>query len=917
MKEIINRTVIIVEYTPDLFYYNSIKKNISNHEILIELLCTFLEKKILYDSTCEISLILSGFQSDEKYSNNKSNIYILEKLKRENFDSYKNLLNDILLNKKFGQKSSYNEAFMKAFELLNKTKSSKKVKYKDKLNNFIIFLTCQTSKPIYFRFYEYILKILKYYVSLVVIGLNFKSNTFFDNLIDLNEYVKNNENKMKRISIENQIEWNKFILLCEGSIYSYKEASQRIKSYNLTYDKSKKKSLVNFIIPNAITINVEICSYTCAQGIPKLNLNEIFIDNYYENVSKSFTYSKDKKKCNSSYNNEANHELDQLEMFSIHNNYLYFNEENNFNTLKKYLSSSFEENKLDRKYMLEGKVINEDNNKLNKNKTIHNNVVKYYKYGNSHYMPIDKINRNIINDTDQYEIKCLCAIKKDKIDWANIVGTTYFIVTHKKKKMDFKIMNYLIYSLIKTNYILICSYKTKYSKFYTVGLKPISENLAILNLFFLAYKEHINYFNFNMIEADEENSNIFDELIDLLDASKEFLPNKKEMIGNNNIGNKLKSNIDCTTKNLEKYKKYAPKKSDRIDKRKILKKIKKKIEEQGKLHKEEKENLKEKNNIQHNLEEEKEMHKIINQNKEKHKKKKNENTDYKCNSDTNDYDNYSDNDENDNSSYYDDNNFNKIKKKNDFFSSYSIKSIKERLLIRDMHNIILKRFYEMLAGQCRLHFTSENRNSKNKFTNERYIPLLYKSEINKFLNNKKITKLQDIIDKIKLKFAIKLEKNCMIQDISENNKITRLKSCNFNSNNNLLKKFNLNINNKISKNTNSLLLVGKSNNSSANTDNEDIHFLNNIKFKKDLNQSYSFKKYFLKNELHFGSDDDDGNLAYTYNLYDVNKIKILRLHNIELYDTEELLDVFNRKNNFRKIYCTNESIQPAEKKIKI
>ncbi|CRG94367.1 hypothetical protein PGAL8A_00407100 [Plasmodium gallinaceum] len=892
MKKIINRIVIIIEYTPDLFDYNSVKKNKSNHEILVELLCTFLEKKILYDSTCEIALILAGYKSKEKKSDNESNIYILEKLKRVNFGLYKNLLNDILLHKKFNEKISYNDVFLKALELLNKTNNSKKVKYKDKLNNFIIFLTCQKKKIIHFNFYEYIMKILKYYVSLVIIGLNFKRNFFFDNLFDLNEYIKDNENKIKKKSIKNQIMWNKVILLCNGSIYTYIEAFKKIKNDHLTNEKSEKKSLVNFIIPNAIEITVEIHSYTSTQNIHKNNVNENLFNKYYENISKSLVDFKEKKNNHSSCSSTSKCEIDHLKMFSIHNNFLYFNEENNFNTLKKYLSSNFEVKNLYRKNIQE-EVINQGYNKLKKNKEINNNVIKYYKYGSNYYLPTDEIDTNLIDDSNKCELKCLCTIKKDKIDWGNIVGTTYFVVTHKKDKIDFKMMNYLIYSLHETNYILICSYKTKDSKYYTVGLKPICGNLTILNLFFLAYKEHINYFNFNMNSSNQENSNVFDELIDLLDLSEEFLPKKREKIDNNR-GDKIKSIENYNTKNSQYYKNYIMKKNNQINKSRILKKQKEKID------------------IRINMGEEKEVYNVINENKEKHNKKKKEKIDCKYICDGDDYENYSDTDEDD--CDYNNNFVSKIKKRSDFHNLYSVKSTKERLLTRNIHDVYLKSFYEILEGKCRLHFTSGYENSKNKIINERYFPFLYKNEIYQFIDNKKIMKIHDIVNKLKMKFAIKLENTYMLKDISESNKITKLKTSNFNNNDNLLKNYNLNVHYKITKNSNSLLLDNVSNNSSSNSYKEDICFLYNENFKKDTNYSYSTKKYFLKKELEFSSDNDDENSEYTFNLYDVDKIKIMRLHNLEIYDKEELLDAFNRKNNFRKIYCTNETMSPTKKK---
>lgn len=593
MKKPINRIVLIIEFSKDINKLGS-PTHRTNYALIIDFICKFIDQKMIYDPMCEIGIILAGCPRNARRERIINGAFLMEPLQTVNLRLYENILLGgiprideagdvdfdralvVALNcleaslKQSTQSSQDNRNIRRQTDssqnndeepTLNKTKENlnPNIKTEEEKQNQIIFITYGT-KEVHFTPERLQRHLNLKNVTCIVIGLTFKKELFLDDLTKLREFRVNTSRE-----IYNQTQWNEFVLLCNGSIYTYEEALNKILEPKVV-EQERKRSVcrIHFIIPHFVRFNIRLYPYTNVKRLPRFTVVSKLMKK-----PKGKTDIKYKKNFQLDRTKKNQRQEDIIQPTFFFDKELKFDKASNVNICSKYLEDSkeilkkkrsareAELNEISRKKHERennNNIGNEDVIKISQNLISNTkDLSEYFRYAKTPIVPCEQIKKKLKCYTSNMpaEVRCLCVCKNSQIQSKYVVGNTYYVVGSNRGAAI--VLNYLVNALKEQNSFFLALYKAKQNgRVYLVGLIPMSGEFPSLNLFFFASNEYIYYFNWKSkkkeqckVEKEAVFRTMFNELIDVMDGTNLYKKEIKE-IENTNEQNELsmKRNYD-------------------------------------------------------------------------------------------------------------------------------------------------------------------------------------------------------------------------------------------------------------------------------------------------------------------------------------------------------------------------------------
>lgn len=592
MKKPINRIVLIIEFSKDINKLGS-PTHRTNYALIIDFICKFIDQKMIYDPTCEIGIILAGCPRNARRERIINGAFLMEPLQTVNLRLYENILlggiprideaGDVDFDRALVVALNCLEASLKQSALnshdnrntrrqigssqdnnegptLNKTKENvnPNIKTEEEKQNQIIFIT-YGSKEVHFTPERLQRHLNLKNVTCIVIGLTFKKELFLDDLTKLREFRVNTSRE-----IYNQTQWNEFVLLCNGSIYTYDEALNKILEPKVV-NQERKRSIcrIHFIIPYFVRFNIRLYPYTNVKHLPRFTVVSKMMKK-----PKGKTDVKFKKNFQLDGTKKNQRQEDIIQPTFFFDKELKFDKASNVHICSKYLEDSkeilkkkrsareAELNEISRKKpeRENNNTANEDPMKISRNLIYTpKDLSEYFRYAKKPTVPCEQIKKKLKYYTSNMpaEVRCLCVCKISEIQSKYVVGNTYYVIGSNKGAAI--ILNYLVHALKEQNSFFLALYKAKQNgRVYLVGLIPMIGQFPSLNLFFFASNEYIYYFNWKSKQKENYETEkeavfrpMFDQLIDVMDGTNLYKKEIKEIENSNEQNERsIKRNYD-------------------------------------------------------------------------------------------------------------------------------------------------------------------------------------------------------------------------------------------------------------------------------------------------------------------------------------------------------------------------------------
>lgn len=558
------RTILIIEFSKDINKLSG-KTRRTNYALIIDFVCKYVDQKILHDPGCEIGILLAGCPRNARKERLINGVFLMEKVQEVNLKLYQSILLGGIPRIDEAGDIDFEKALLVALKCLatnaNETPNSEVdiipklqlnayerneeidglteedwmniAKMEEKKKNQIIFIT-YGSKEAHFIPEDLHNHLKDQNVSCTIIGLLFKKDLFFDSITEIEKY------RLEDVSPEiyNQTQWNELALLCNGSIYTYDEALDKIKDPKMLKQERKRcVCKIHLTIPFFVRLGVRVYPYTNVKQLPRLTLASKL-------VHKTTTKTDVKYKKEFHSNERRKHRrTNNIKPTFYFGDDLHFDKESNVHICRKYLGDS--KDLLKRKRSARDAELNEnpmkkietekDENNNNEplkdsvesNRERSNEISEYYRYAKTPAIPTEYIKRKLKEHPSNLtpDLKCFCVCKISEIQTKYVVGNTYFVVGSNKGSA--KIIQYLVNVLKEQNSFLLALYKSKpNSRVYVVGLLPMIEKFHFFNLIFFASNEYICYFNWKS-EMNENHDkakkkklrSVLETLMDTMDAT--------------------------------------------------------------------------------------------------------------------------------------------------------------------------------------------------------------------------------------------------------------------------------------------------------------------------------------------------------------------------------------------------------------
>lgn len=568
VKKTGGRSILIIEFSKDINKLSK-KTHKTNYALIIDFVCKYVDQKILHDPGCEVGIILAGCPRNARRERIINGVFLMEAVQKVNLKLYQSILLGGIPRIDEAGDVDFERALLVALKCfpkntndvsdteddiiprlqLNAQERNEELgelteedwmniaNIEEKKKNQIIFIT-YGSTDAHFIPEELHNHLKDRNIGCTIIGLLFKKDLFFDSIEEIEKY------RLENISpqIYNQTQWNELALMCNGSIYTYDEALEKIKEPKILKQERKRcVCKIHLTIPFFVRLGVRIYPYTNVKQLPRLTLASKLV--HKTTTKTDVMYKKefhpDRKKRNRRHNN--------IKPTFYFDDDLYFDKASNVHICSKYLGDSVDLLKRKRsardaelsenskkKVEKENNSNDDDNDKKEKpenspepNEERSNEISEYYRYAKIPSILTEQIKKKLKEHPSNLtpDLRCFCVCKISEIQTKYVVGNTYFVVGSNKGAA--KIIQYLVNVLKEQNSFLLALYKSKpNSRVYVVGLLPMIEKFHFFNLIFFASNEYIYYFNWksemkeNQDQAKKEKlRSVLESLMDTMEAT--------------------------------------------------------------------------------------------------------------------------------------------------------------------------------------------------------------------------------------------------------------------------------------------------------------------------------------------------------------------------------------------------------------